>query len=291
MWPGFDGPHVYSREQFAAKIAALNYPGPTGWRPKGVVLHNTGKPDLAGWKESGPSHDARIANLLSYYEKQGWKHGPHWFISRTNISGFSNPLDRGTHSTCFNVTHFGLEMAGDFDTEAFDSGDGALVRDNAVFVIATLCRKFGFNPTDLKFHKDCPADHHDCPGKHVNKSAMIGLVSEAMSKMFGSQGQWAAGPQPGVITGPDGPNAAPLEPWAEIDWPISPMGTYRIAWIQDAISRLSPPELAIRVDGIIGVETTYAIRRFQHEQQMHVTGVAGPETVSVLKDLLNQKGT
>lgn len=183
MWPGFDGPHIYSRAQWAARVAALPPAASIGWGPPIVVcLHNTSAPTLAQWKESGPSHDQRIANLLDYYTKQGWQHGPHAFVSRSNISGFSDLRQRGTHSTCFNYSHFGVEMVGDYDHEEFDSGDGALVRDNAVFVLATLCRHFGWQPARaIVFHRQCVADNHACPGAKVSAQAVIAKVALLMA--------------------------------------------------------------------------------------------------------------
>lgn len=278
MWKDFIGKD-FSRDEFAAYVAGLKW---TDWKPQGICLHNTAAPTLAQWAESGPNHQARIANLQSYYEGLGWHAGPAAFISRTKITVFSGFTEPGVHSRCFNATHIGIEMVGDYNAEPFDTGDGALVRDNAVFALATLYRALGLSPADLKFHVDCKIDNHDCPGKNVNKSAMIGRVSEAMSKLFGV---------PDQVKPPEVVPPVALEPWSEINWPISPMGTYRIAWIQDAFNRLSPPEFAIHVDGVTGPETINAIRRFQHEQNLHLDGVAGPITVSVIKDMLQLKGT
>ena len=180
MWEGFDGT-ARTRDQTLERINALNW---TSWRPQGITLHNTAAPTLAQWAESGPSHDARIRNLQSFYENEkGWHAGPHWFVSRTFINWFSNPLLPGVHSRCYNATRFGIEMVGDFASEEFDSGDGALVRDNAVFLIAALNVKFGFRPEDLTFHKECKRDNHDCPGRKVDKGDVIERVRAAMANL------------------------------------------------------------------------------------------------------------
>lgn len=179
MWSDFSG-KAYTREQFAQRIAELKW---TDWHPRGITLHNTSAPTLAQWAESGPKHDARIANLQSYYEGMGWHGGPHWFISRNWLNEFSNPLRRGTHSRCYNATHFGIEMVGDFAVEPFDSGDGALVRDNAVFAMAVLCKCFGWDPAvAIVFHKDCQLDNHDCPGKLVTKADIMMRVKAEMER-------------------------------------------------------------------------------------------------------------
>lgn len=173
MWKNFDRT-AYSREEFASHVDKLKW---IDWRPKGITLHNTAAPTLAQWAESGPKHDARITNLQSYYENElGWHAGPHLFISRTKINGFSNLLAPGVHSRCWNSTHIGIEMVGDYNAEPFNTGDGAMVRDNAVFALAILYRKLGLDPNALVFHKECHLDNHDCPGHLVVKSEVISRV-------------------------------------------------------------------------------------------------------------------
>lgn len=178
-WPGFDG-RAYTRAEFAAHVASLRW---VAWKPAGITLHNTAAPRLDQWAESGAAHQARIINLQHYYETQlGWHAGPHLFISRNYINGFSNLLQPGVHSRCFNATHIGIEMVGDFATEEFDSGDGAMVRDNAVFAMATLYRALNLDPKYLTFHKECTRDNHDCPGRKVNKADLINRILAEMGK-------------------------------------------------------------------------------------------------------------
>jgi N-acetylmuramoyl-L-alanine amidase len=180
MWKNFEG-IARTREQTLERINALQWPD---WRPQGITLHNTAEPSLAQWAETGAAHDARIRNLQSFYEhEQGWHAGPHWFVSRNWINWFSNPLQSGIHSRCFNATRFGIEMVGDYNKEEFNSGDGAMVRDNAVFLIAALNLKFNFDPGDLTFHVECKKDNHDCPGKKVVKADVISRVREMMATL------------------------------------------------------------------------------------------------------------
>ncbi len=185
MWNNFDGV-ARSRDQTLERINALRW---TDWQPQGITLHNTAAPTLAQWAESGPAHDARIRNLQTYYEGElGWHAGPHWFVSRNWINWFSNPLLPGVHSRCYNATRFGIEMVGDYNAEEFNSGDGALVRDNAVFLIAALNLKFNFDPADLTFHVECARDNHDCPGHKVVKSEVIARVREMMTALKSAAG-------------------------------------------------------------------------------------------------------
>ena len=83
-------------------------------------------------------------------------------------------------------------MVGDYDKEEFNSGDGAMVRDNAVFLIAALNLKFNFDPGDLTFHVECKQDNHDCPGKKVVKADVISRVREMMATLRSGPGDICA---------------------------------------------------------------------------------------------------
>jgi hypothetical protein len=185
-WRNYD-PTPYTRETFLAHVNALDF---SGWRPKFLTLHNTSLPTLKMWVESGPQHDQRLVNLQSYYEKQlGWHQGPQGFISRNFINGFSPLNAPGVHASCFNAVSIGLEMVGDFDTEPFDSGDGAMVRDNAVFAAAVLHNKLGWDParyvygvSGLHFHVECKHDNHGCPGRLVHKADVVARIVAEMAR-------------------------------------------------------------------------------------------------------------
>lgn len=181
MWTDFDGT-AYTQAEFAAHIAGIKW---TTWKPKGITLHNTAAPTLAQWAESGPAHDARIRNLQKYYEGMGWHAGPHLFVSRNYINGFSNLLSKGVHSRCFNATHIGIECIGDYDRESWDSGDGAKVRDNAVFAMAVLYRAIGGKSDDLTFHRECKLDNHACPGRLVVKADVVTRVKAQLAIFAG----------------------------------------------------------------------------------------------------------
>lgn len=257
-WTGFDG-RAYTRVQFAAHVASLRW---TDWKPAGITLHNTAAPRLDQWAESGPKHDARIANLKHYYETQlGWHAGPHLFISRNFINGFSDLTKPGVHSRCYNATHIGIEMVGDYSVEEFDSGDGAMVRDNAVFALATLFTVLNLDPVFLAFHKDCKRDNHDCPGRKVNKADVIQRVKLAM-------GQRA--PET-VVTG---------LPWLADYWQEFP--SPRLAWAQDSLNRLTVGAFPIPVDGIDGPKTRNSVRAFQRGRNIAATGLADDGTVAAI---------
>lgn len=190
MWNHFDG-KPYTREQFAVHLAAIPA-GQLGWC-KAICVHNTAGPTIAQWESKVCTPAQRILNLESYYEHSlGWHAGPHGFIPPSKdicIFGFTPFIEPGVHASCFNSSMIGLEMVGDFDSEDFNSGLGALVRDNAVYVIAMLCRKRGLRPdgyklgvSGLHFHVDCKRDNHACPGKTVSREALVASVLAEMER-------------------------------------------------------------------------------------------------------------
>lgn len=271
MWSDFSG-KAYTREGFAARIATTTWTWK--WKPIGIVLHNTAAPTLAQWAEQGAAHDARIKNLQAYYEGMGWHGGPHWFISRNWINEFSNPLRQGTHSPSFNKTHFGIEMVGDYNKEAFNSGDGALVRDNAVFVMAVLCRKFNWDPAKvIKLHKEDPKTDHDCPGKNVNKNSIITAVKYEMARQAGL-------PTPV----PDPESVLPVPPEPETNTATGdPRQVLQRGSTNEPAIKILQGLLGIPVDGDFGPQTEKAVRSFQAKHGLIADGVVGPKTWAALE--------
>lgn len=191
MWLGFDG-KPYTREQWTDHVLAIPRER-LAWC-KHLTLHNTAAPTLAQWAEIGPAHDARVRNLEHFYENEkGWHAGPHAFISRTYINGFSDLTRPGVHSRCFNASSIGLEMVGNYDVEEFESGDGALVAEMAVHAMAVLHHHIGLKPDGyeygkrgLHFHVECARDNHDCPGKKARiKPALIARIFSRMAEIEG----------------------------------------------------------------------------------------------------------
>lgn len=216
MWPGFDG-KPYDRDGWTQHVVAIGRPA-LSWC-KFITLHNTSAPTLKQWVESGPAHDARIRNLESYYEHElGWHAGPHAFISRSWINGFSDLRHPGVHASCFNGVSIGLEMAGEFDDEDFLSGDGAMVAEMAVHAAAVLHWVIGISPEDftygvkgLHFHIDCKRDNHDCPGTTArDRPALIKRIRDRMGVL--SLQTATSSPAPAVTPLPDGVPTLPPVP-------------------------------------------------------------------------------
>jgi len=209
MWPNFDG-KPYTREQLTARINACDF---SKWKhkdtslgkPAFITLHNTSVPDIKLWLTWSPAKRQQyILNMQPYYEKMGWRGGPHFFVTPQEdicAFGFNDLMSAGTHASCFNNTSIGIEMVGEFDREAFNSGPGAQVADNAIFLMALLHNKIGLTPTPyaynkrgLHFHIECKADDHGCPGKLVRKPDVVARVQAKMAELAGPSPQPAAAP-------------------------------------------------------------------------------------------------
>jgi hypothetical protein len=88
----------------------------------------------------------------------------------------------GTHSPSWNKSAFGLEMLGNYESEAFDSGRGLKVRKNAVAAMATLSAVLGIDPNTMRLHREDPETTHACPGKNVRKLQVIQEVRDLMAE-------------------------------------------------------------------------------------------------------------
>lgn len=271
MWKNFD-PTIYTRDQYQQHIESLPH---LPW-VKFIVLHNTGNPSLSQWVDGGVSEEQRLINLEYYYDHtMAWHAGPHAFISPTHICGFSDPTKPGVQCSCFNSVSLGFEMVGDFSTDSFDSGPGAMVRDNAVFMLAVWHRKLGLRPdkyrygvSGLAFHKDCIRDHHDCPGKNVDRTDMVDRVLAQMSSLSGV-------PMPVQLT-----PLPPTNPPTKSPLPIS--AYLRIGSKGIDVSSIQAI-LGIMQDGIFGVKTEAAVETFQSSHGLIPDGIIGILTLAALQ--------
>lgn len=198
MWAEFDG-KPYTREKFVAMVKAIPIEK-LRW-VKYLTVHNTALPTIAQWVGPVPAAQ-RIINLQRFYEKErGWRSGPHGFIPPSKdivMWGFTPFHVKGVHASCFNGASLGFEMVGDFDREDFNSGLGAVVRDNTIFVLAVLYRKLGLRPDDfehgvqgLHFHIDCGRDNHACPGSKVRagREAFVQAILRQMDALEAEERQ------------------------------------------------------------------------------------------------------
>jgi hypothetical protein len=164
------------------------------WRPRFVTMHHTGAPDLKTWqgwqtRAKPVSDDQWMRNLAKYYgETMGWSAGPHFFFTPKNFCVLSPPTARGVHAVSFNAMSWGVECVGDFDREKFDGA----VRDKYVEGLACLhiatglqLAPFEKGVRGLHFHRDDPKTSKNCPGRGVDKSALVKLVQAKVEEMTG----------------------------------------------------------------------------------------------------------
>jgi hypothetical protein len=179
-WKGIVG-RSFTPESFETYCETLTW---SAWRPKFIVLHNTGAPSLAQ-RPQGFTR-THIANLEAYYrDDRKWSAGPHLFVDDKQIWVFTPLTVSGVHSPSWNSIALGLEMLGDYDKDAFDKGRGAAVRDNAVAAMATLSAVLGLDPASMKLHREDPATTHACPGKNVRKWDVIQRVQDKILEEAG----------------------------------------------------------------------------------------------------------
>lgn len=167
----------FSPQEFEAYVSTLTWSH--HFVPEFVVLHNTSVPSL---KQRPQGFTAQhMKNLASYYQGKGWSSGPHLFVDDHGIWVFTPLTARGTHAPSWNGKSIGVEMLGEFQSEAFDSGRGALVRGNAVAAIAILSKRLRIDSHSMRLHKEDPkTTHKSCPGKHVDKAQFIQDVHDAI---------------------------------------------------------------------------------------------------------------
>ena len=163
----------FSAVDFDAYVRSLEWPE---WRPSFVVLHNTAEPSLAQ-RPNGLSLE-NINGLATFYQNKQppWHAGPHLFVDDHQIWVFTPLTVPGVHSPSWNKFALGVEMLGDYETEAFDSGRGLEVQTNAVAAIASLSTALGIDPSTMRLHREDPNTTHACPGKNVNKTSFIQAV-------------------------------------------------------------------------------------------------------------------
>jgi hypothetical protein len=175
------GKHFPTAAGFLAYLESLQF---GAWRPRFVTMHHTGAPDLKTWRgwqtRAKPVTDEQwLKNLAGYYGGLGWSAGPHFFFTPNNFCVLSPPTARGVHAVSFNAMSWGVECVGDFDREKFEGP----VRDKYVEGLACLhisaglqLEPFEKKVRGLHFHRDDPKTSKTCPGKGVDKAALIKLV-------------------------------------------------------------------------------------------------------------------
>ena len=176
IWKGIIG-EGFTSDKFSDYVQTVRL---TTWRPQFVVLHNTYIPTLADWHKIPGKW--RMLNFQAYYrDTQHWSAGPHLFVADDLIWVFT-PLDvPGVHSPSWNAISWGVELVGDYSTEAFSPA----VQANAASSLAALHALAGLDPGTLKLHREDPkTSHKNCPGRKILKSRVISVVMAALIDAF-----------------------------------------------------------------------------------------------------------
>lgn len=167
---------VFDLPGFRRHVAGLDL----SWA-QGVCLHHTAFPDLSmrpkGWTVQ------HMRNLANYYGGElGWSAGPHLFTDEDQIFGLSPLTARGVHAVSFNATHIGIEALGNYDHENTLTGRGGQVWETTVAATAILLHALGVQATDhtVKFHRDDPRTSKTCPGKRIDKPALLSRIQNAV---------------------------------------------------------------------------------------------------------------
>lgn len=183
MWAGIIN-RAFTAENVGAYLRSLPRPSFVRF----VVVHNTGAPNLATYRDyanrKNPISDAQwLRNLEGYYrDQQKWHAGPHWFVTpnAAGLLAFTPSTVPGVHSPSWNSQSLGVEMVGDYQAEPFDPA----VQRNVVALLAELHLWLGLSPDTIRFHREDPGTtHKDCPGKNVNKAQLIAAVRAKMNQL------------------------------------------------------------------------------------------------------------
>lgn len=256
-------PTHYALSEFRTLVRGLKWD--RGWKPSFPTLHNTGVPSLKQWLAMGSIPQERFGDSLNHYYRdvQRWHSGPHLVVCPNYVWTLCDLEQDGVSVSCWNSVTFGIEMVGNFEVggDLFNSGPGAMVRDNAVFVLATLCERFGWEIADtLHFHRECTKDHHACPGSLVSKNDVIQRVHALLE-------QWGhAGTPP------------PAQPINDFD----PDCVGGVMWAQRHLNALKFARPPLVVDGYLGIFTKNALTHFQKARGLTADGTLNPETIRAL---------
>jgi hypothetical protein len=160
----------FSKPEFIEYVKWVKQNEPYLWEPSGITMHHTGYPDLS-IRPNGFTEQHMRNMRHGYLNNNGWHHGPHVYTDDHGIWVF-NPLSRrGVHAVSFNSTRYGIEMLGNFDTEAdYSNPRGVVSRDHGMFAVAVLMKHAGISTAKLNFHRHDRETRKTCPGKYVNFS-------------------------------------------------------------------------------------------------------------------------
>jgi len=136
--------------------------------PNKLVIHHTYIPTKSQW-----NGQHSIDGLKRYYERKGWRAGPHLFVAEDGIWLFSPMNKMGIHAGSGNWRSIGIEVVGNYDTEKW-SGK---TKENALGVIKALTNKLKLNKEKIRFHRDY-SKYKSCPGHAITKEWLYQELEE-----------------------------------------------------------------------------------------------------------------
>lgn len=169
------------------------------WRPRFVTMHHTGGPNLKTWQgwqtRANPVSDEQwMKNLAGYYGSSPanggpaggpWSAGPHFFFTPKHFCVLSLPDRRGVHAVSFNAMSWGVECVGDFDAEPFTPELAKRYAEGlaCLHLAASLePDPYKFAVSGLHFHRDDPKTTKTCPGRKVDKLAMVQMIKNRIAQ-------------------------------------------------------------------------------------------------------------
>jgi len=173
----------FTRAEFIEYVKWVKQNEPYLWDPTGITIHHTGFPDLS-IRPNGFTEQHMINMRHGYINDNGWQRGPHIYTDDHGIWVF-NPLSRrGIHAVSYNSTRYGIEMLGNFDTQADDTNPrGVSSRAHGMFAAAVLMKHAGISTAKLNFHRHDSETRKTCPGSHVNFSDFEQAVLEIVEQV------------------------------------------------------------------------------------------------------------
>ncbi len=171
----------FTLAQFKDYLAKEVAPRMSAWRPRGVVLHNTGKMVWPGFDARGVklTPAQRIDNISVTWVANNFPAAPHLMISPDGMIHTVWPLWlKGTHSPSWNDTFWGVEMVGDFDFEPFFDTHRLAVTGALQALYAMLGHQA--TPDTFHLHKEDPkTTHKRCPGVNCGtKETWLARINE-----------------------------------------------------------------------------------------------------------------
>jgi len=130
----------------------------TNLKPNKLVIHHTYIPTKKQWNGK---HS--IEGLKRYYERKGWRAGPHLFVAEDGIWLFSPMNKMGIHAGAGNWRSIGIEVVGNYDKVKW-SGK---TKENALGVINILLERLDLDKEQIRFHRDY--SRKSCPGHAITK--------------------------------------------------------------------------------------------------------------------------